>query len=84
MQWTQIHLNIKQETCSLGQLVVWHQPVHFSSGVGEDYGKAEVGPLFSGLWIHFLHQASQLLQSSIHPENKTQMLPEQGALPPFY
>lgn len=43
------------------------QPVHFPSRVGVDDGKAEVGPLFPGLWIHFLHQAGKLLQSSIHP-----------------
>lgn len=45
-----------------------YQPVHLPSRVGVDYVKAEVGPLFSGLWVHFLHQTGQLLQGRIHPE----------------
>lgn len=44
-----------------------YQPIHFPPRVGVDNAEAEVCPLFPGLWVHFLHQAGQLLQSGIHP-----------------
>lgn len=52
-------------------VVVGYTPVHFPSEVRKDNGKAEMGPFFSSVRIHFLHQAGQLLESSIHPEKHT-------------
>lgn len=51
----------------LSVTVAVYQPINFPSQVGVDDAEAEVCPLFPGLWVHFLHQAGQLLQSGIHP-----------------
>lgn len=68
---TGMYLNIQcaqNHHLASGLLVLeWYQPIHFPSGIRVDDVKTEMGPLFPGLWINFLHQARQLLQSSIHP-----------------
>lgn len=62
----------KQAAPWVRPVLFWYQPVHFPPGVWEDNGKAEMGALFSGLRIHLLHKASQLLQISIHPGSHKQ------------
>lgn len=65
VKWEQMHINkhSAQVVCFMyttSVVEVWYQPVHFPSRVRVDNVKTEVGPLFPGLWIYFLHQASQL------------------------